>query len=103
MHPGSQGPRRGNDPAARAGETTDQINHGTFGPITYPGYPATVRPGRQYADFLVIKNSGTYSTRWLRATRNVPSAAPADLRRGALHDHDLARQPAHAARRAPRL
>ena len=66
MHPGSQGPRRGNDPAARAGETTDQINHGTFGPINYPGYPATVRPGRQYADFVVIKNSGTYSTRWLR-------------------------------------
>ena len=29
--------------------------------------------------------------------------APADLRRGALHDHDLARQPAHAARPAPRL
>jgi NADPH:quinone reductase-like Zn-dependent oxidoreductase len=25
--------RRGNDPAARAGENTDQINHGTSGPI----------------------------------------------------------------------
>src|SRR6185436_2375363 len=25
-----------------------------------------LNPSRQYADFVVVKNSGTYSTRWLR-------------------------------------
>ena len=45
------------------------VGHGPGGRVI-PGHWETSTlqydPSRQYADFVVVKDSGTYSTRWLR-------------------------------------
>jgi hypothetical protein len=54
---------------AGARVSVSSVGHGPGGRVV-PGHweTSTLRydPSRQYADFVVVKNSGTYSTRWLR-------------------------------------
>ena len=49
--------------------SVSSVGHGPGGRVV-PGHWETSTqqydPSRQYADFVVVKNSGTYSTRWLR-------------------------------------
>jgi hypothetical protein len=49
--------------------SVSSVGHGPGGRVV-PGRWETSTlqydPSRQYADFVVVKNSGTYSTRWLR-------------------------------------
>jgi hypothetical protein len=55
---------------AGARVSVSSVGHGRGGKVV-PGHWETSTlgydPSRQYADFVVVKNSGTYSTRWLRA------------------------------------
>ncbi|HWM99038.1 MAG TPA: hypothetical protein VNO54_18520, partial [Streptosporangiaceae bacterium] len=55
---------------AGARVTVSSVGHGRGGRVV-PGHWETSTllydPSRQYADFVVVKDSGTYSTRWLRA------------------------------------
>ena len=54
---------------AGARVSVSSVGHGPGGRVV-PGHWETSTlqydPSRQYADFVVVKNSGTYSTRWLR-------------------------------------
>jgi len=54
---------------AGARVTVSSVGHGRGGRVV-PGHWETSTllydPSRQYADFVVVKDSGTYSTRWLR-------------------------------------
>ena len=55
---------------AGARVSVSSVGHGrggTGGPGALGDQHAAIRPVRQYADFVVVKDSGTYSTRWLRA------------------------------------
>jgi hypothetical protein len=55
---------------AGARVSVSSVGHGRGGTVV-PGHWETSTleydPSRQYADFVVVKDSGTYSTRWLRA------------------------------------
>ena len=55
---------------AGARVSLSSVGHGRGGRVV-PGHWETSTllydPSRQYADFVVVKDSGTYSTRWLRA------------------------------------
>ena len=55
---------------AGARVSLSSVGHGSGGRVV-PGHWETSTllydPSRQYADFVVVKDSGTYSTRWLRA------------------------------------
>jgi len=55
---------------AGARVSVSSVGHGRGGTVV-PGHWETSTlgydPSRQYADFVVVKNSGTYSSRWLRA------------------------------------
>jgi hypothetical protein len=55
---------------AGARVSVSSVGHGPGGRVV-PGHWETSTllydPSRQYADFVVVKDSGTYSTRWLRA------------------------------------
>jgi hypothetical protein len=55
---------------AGARVSVSSVGHGRGGTVV-PGHWETSTlgydPSRQYTDFVVVKNSGTYSTRWLRA------------------------------------
>ena len=54
---------------AGARVSVSSVGHGPGGRVV-PGHWETSTlqydPSRQYADFVVVKDSGTYSTRWLR-------------------------------------
>jgi hypothetical protein len=76
---GGHGYTRGLAGYWQAGSTTldagarvslSSVGHGRGGRVI-PGHWETstllYEPSRQYADFVVVKDSGTYSTRWLRA------------------------------------
>jgi hypothetical protein len=65
------------DAGARA--TVSSVGRGPGGRVV-PGYWETSTlqydPSRQYADFVVVKNSGTYSTRWLRGAAERTFGSP---------------------------
>jgi len=55
---------------AGARVTVSSVGHGRGGRVVPGHWETSTRlydPSRQYADFVVVKDSGTYSTRWLRA------------------------------------
>jgi hypothetical protein len=64
---------------AGARVSVSSVGHGRGGRVV-PGHWETSTllydPSRQYADFVVVKDSGTYSTRWLRAAAERTFGAP---------------------------
>ncbi len=64
---------------AGARVSLSSVGHGRGGRVV-PGHWETSTllydPSRQYADFVVVKDSGTYSTRWLRAAAERTFGAP---------------------------
>jgi hypothetical protein len=65
---------------AGARVSVSPVGHGPGGRVV-PGRWETSTlqydPSRQYADFVVVKNSGTYSTRWLRGAAERTFGPPA--------------------------
>jgi hypothetical protein len=54
---------------AGARVSVSSVGHGSGGRVVPGNWETSTLqydPSRQYADFVVVKNSGTYSTRWLR-------------------------------------
>jgi hypothetical protein len=68
---------------AGARVTVSSVGHGRGGRVVPGNWETSTLlydPSRRYADFVVVKDSGTYSTRWLRAAAERTFGPPQQTR-----------------------